>query len=488
MTPRECSFFDRPVHFGLGDAAHPSSERHGLAQHRARYGTEPRIRGKALHDRMRDCGLTGHGGAHFPVAVKWDAALADLGPGVLVVNAAEGEPASAKDAALLQLRPHLVLDGAAAAAERLGLAEVIVWLHDAPGDSLSGATRHSIEQAIAERAALGSSEPSMRVVSAPPAYVSGENSAVVRAIRGLLVDGVSAPAAPTTVADPARPWGDGPRIVVQNTETLARIALLAYGEWPLTTLVTIARAATAEQVDRTVVEVPRSALLAEVVESVAAGASTGPVLLGGYGGEWIPHTELTTLAMNQASARSLGHSLGAGVILLPPVEVPFVSFVAQLADYLAGESAGQCGPCIFGLRAIADRLGAASKTAKRMTAVPTDESLQRLLALVDGRGACKHPDSVVRMVRSALRLVSPAAVGSETASRPSGGATASTSVVRIDRSRCTGVGICARLAPAAISLDPWGYPLIDVESDTDIRQLQRAIRGCPRGALQLVPA
>ena len=41
-----------------------------------------------------------------------------------MVNAAEGEPASAKDSALLDVAPHLVLDGAVVAARALGAREI----------------------------------------------------------------------------------------------------------------------------------------------------------------------------------------------------------------------------------------------------------------------------------------------------------------------------------------------------------------------------
>jgi NADH:ubiquinone oxidoreductase subunit F (NADH-binding) len=68
---------------------------------------------------------------------------------------------------------------------------------------------------------------------------------------------------------------------------------------------------------------------------------------------------------------------------------------------MAGESAGQCGPCVFGLPAIAGDL-------ERLAAGRADpEVLERIRsrsAIVEGRGGCRHPDGVVRMVRSALTV------------------------------------------------------------------------------------
>jgi len=49
---------------------------------------------------LDESGLTGHGGAHFPVAQKLRAAIQSPPGGTVVAYAAEGEPGSAKDSAL----------------------------------------------------------------------------------------------------------------------------------------------------------------------------------------------------------------------------------------------------------------------------------------------------------------------------------------------------------------------------------------------------
>ena len=56
--------------------------------------------------------VKGRGGANFPFAIKLESTAGARGNPLVVVNAAEGEPASAKDLGLLLLAPHLVLDGA----------------------------------------------------------------------------------------------------------------------------------------------------------------------------------------------------------------------------------------------------------------------------------------------------------------------------------------------------------------------------------------
>ena len=67
--------------------------------------------------------------------------------------------------------------------------------------------------------------------------------------------------------------------------------------------------------------------------------------------------------------------------------------------WLAGQGAGQCGPCVFGLPAIADDF---AQLAGGRPKGPVLDRLDRRLTTINGRGACRHPDGAVRLARSAL--------------------------------------------------------------------------------------
>jgi NADH:ubiquinone oxidoreductase subunit F (NADH-binding) len=72
-------------------------------------------------------------------------------------------------------------------------------------------------------------------------------------------------------------------------------------------------------------------------------------------------------------------------------------------DYLAAQSAGQCGPCLYGLRAIGDAFDLVARGRAR------DGELARLRrwgAEVTDRGACRHPDGAARFLASALEVFS----------------------------------------------------------------------------------
>jgi NADH:ubiquinone oxidoreductase subunit F (NADH-binding) len=123
------------------------------------------------------------------------------------------------------------------------------------------------------------------------------------------------------------------------------------------------------------------------------------VLIGGYFGTWVAPSAISSLRLGRADLARAGASLGCGVIAVLPASACPLAEVARITKWLAGQSAGQCGPCAFGLPAIADALG---------TAVAGDPSgraeaaLRRWLPMVEGRGACKLPDGVSRFVGSAL--------------------------------------------------------------------------------------
>jgi ferredoxin len=51
---------------------------------------------------------------------------------------------------------------------------------------------------------------------------------------------------------------------------------------------------------------------------------------------------------------------------------------------------------------------------------------------------------------------------------------------------CTGHGLCAELVPERITLDDWGYPIVDGPVTPAVREHAiRAVKACPALALKL---
>jgi NADH:ubiquinone oxidoreductase subunit F (NADH-binding) len=132
-----------------------------------------------------------------------------------------------------------------------------------------------------------------------------------------------------------------------------------------------------------------------------AGGPSAPLqalLLGGYFGAWVDAGQAAGRPFSAAGLAALGAGPGAGLIAALPAGACGLSETARVVRYLAGQSAGQCGPCRFGLAAVAGEL---ERIAEGRAADPG--LLRRWLGQVDGRGGCAHPSGAVRLAHSALR-------------------------------------------------------------------------------------
>ena len=380
-----------------------------LRAHLARYGPTPyRGRANLLIADIEASGLTGRGGAAFPVHRKLALvarAGARQGRKVVVANGAESEPASRKDEMLLRLAPNLVLDGLQLAAEAVGATEAHLYLHYAPGPQ--------ILRALAERSSAGLDWLGVTITQAPPRFLAGQEAAVVNRLGG-------GPALPTfqppRVSE--RGLGGGPTLV-QNVETLAHLALIArYGpRWfravgtsdePGSMLTTIYRPDAKAHIREAAIGTPLSALLGASDGASDGDGAGGPGvqawLVGGYHGTWLPMPDAAGVTLDNVSLRRFGAAAGAGVLAALPSGRCGLTEAARVTGYLAAESAGQCGPCLNGLPRIAAALAELAGSGHRRQ---TRADLERWSGLVKGRGACNHPDGTVRFVRSALTVFEP---------------------------------------------------------------------------------
>jgi ferredoxin len=62
--------------------------------------------------------------------------------------------------------------------------------------------------------------------------------------------------------------------------------------------------------------------------------------------------------------------------------------------------------------------------------------------------------------------------------------------IRVNPIACDGSGLCAELLPERVTLDDWGYPIIDPRPLTpDLeKHAERAVSACPTLAFLLRPA
>ena len=354
-----------------------------------------------LVSELEKSGLRGRGGGWFPAARKAHAVVESAAARrawssgrrpVVVANAMEGEPASNKDAVLLQTSPHLVLDGIQAVAQMIGADRAFIALHR------SSPVVWLVERALSER-----DDPiEIELVQPPSRYVASEESALAHWAG----DGMATPVAGDR---PFMRGVSGRPTAVHNVETLAHIGLIARfgGDWfasvgaagaPGTSLVSVGGAVSTPGV----IEVATGVPVAEIIKRCNgfSGEVSG-FLTGGYGGSWVSSDSLQAASWSPESVAEAGGVIGAGILWALDARNCPIRELERVASWMAGESAGQCGPCRFGLPAIASDLDVLGRQSAGMV------DLQRLnarLPLVTQRGGCKHPDGVARFVSTGLHV------------------------------------------------------------------------------------
>ncbi|HEV3172552.1 MAG TPA: NADH-ubiquinone oxidoreductase-F iron-sulfur binding region domain-containing protein [Actinocrinis sp.] len=377
-----------------------------LAGHVGAHGPLPGHDGPAILDAVDRSGLTGRGGAAFPTGRKMRAVVdatarvrrsARQQGAVVVANGCEGEPASAKDRTLLTRAPHLVLDGIAAAARAIGANRAHLCLHED-----EHALIQVVQLALKERRSAGIDAVDVQIAALPHRYVASEETSLIQFLDG-------GPAMPRFT--PPRPFERGVAgrpTLVDNVETLAHVGLIArHGPaWfrasgmanaPGTALVTVGGAVTHPGV----YEISLGITGAELLE--LAGGAAEPlqaVLTGGYFGAWLPESRFLATRIAPKDLAAAGAAMGAGIFVALPRTSCALAETARVARYMAEQSAGQCGPCINGLPALAGALEALARRGD--TRAP--DYINSLAPYVAGRGACHHPDGTTRLIASALSV------------------------------------------------------------------------------------
>ena len=340
-------------------------------------------------DLLDAAGLTGRGGAAFSTAVKVRAA-GEEGAAV-IVNACDGEIGAAKDGYVVE--HHL--------AELVRGAELVT-----PARARSvryAAHRGSAAATTLQRAGLD-------VIEAPARYVSSEETSLISLAGGGL-------ARPMTKRMPfVRGGRDSagrtvrPTVVI-NAETVWRVAqIAAHGPaWfrsfgtaaePGPRLVTLTGAVQHPGVLDTEAGVP----LAGLLDAAGADPAARHLVIGGLGGVVAPLADAREVTWSTADLARFGGSVGPGVIqVLDPQQCP-VEVVGAYLALAASETAGQCGPCMFGVPALSAAWG------DLVVDGPSPARLDVVRAragLLPDRGACRFPDGVARFTASALGALEP---------------------------------------------------------------------------------
>ncbi len=320
---------------------------------------------------ISDAGLRGRGGAGFPTGTKWqtviDQRVGRNEPITVVVNAAEGEPGSFKDRAIIAANPYRVLEGALIAAHAVGADRVVVAVKESFTSTIDALAR-----AIAEIEEAGvAAGVRIEIAPGPGQYLFGEESAMLEVLDGRPpFPRVTPPYRHGVEASPAvdagTDWVMENPVLVNNVETMANVAgiIINGAAWfrelgtiesPGTIVCTVTGRTSTHGVGEFAMGTP----LAEVIETLGGGPMEERRIIGAISGvanAVVPASKFTT-PLTHEDMRAAGTGLGAAGFIILDDATDFVSTAASAARFLAVESCGQCEPCKSDGLAVAVALG-----------------------------------------------------------------------------------------------------------------------------------
>ncbi len=361
-------------------------------------GAALRMTSAQIVDEVTRSGLRGRGGAGFPTGAKWSSVLdaSRDAPPFVVCNAAEGEPGTFKDRALLRRNPYQVIEGLLVAGHALQSPSMIVATkrrYTAECERLADARREMIDGGWtgADR---------VEIVLGPDEYLYGEETALLEVVEGKLPMPRILP--PYMYGLHATMQHPSPT-VVNNVETLAHVAaVLGSGadqfrtagtqEAPGTMVFTVVGDVDSPGVWELPLGTPLGTLLdiagARDVQAIYSGVSNTVVT-----------PDLAELPLDFDSFREAGTGLGSGGFIVYDQSRCIVDVVASLSRFLAVESCAQCPPCKLHGVDIAEMLARLCREGG--TAVDMHTLRRRCASVTDGN-RCYLPVGHALVVGSAL--------------------------------------------------------------------------------------
>ncbi len=345
-------------------------------------------------------GLRGRGGAGFPTGSKWASVLEAVGTSgtpAVVCNAAEGEPGTYKDRALMARNPWAVVEGLCIAMHAVGAPRGVIATKERyplQAQRLTEARDAMAEQGFAGAAAV-------EILLGPDEYLYGEESGLLEVVEGKL---------PLPRILPPYMYGLNATMqqpnptVVNNVETLAHVpGILREGaerfrqqgtvQAPGTMVFTVVGDVDSPGVYELPLGTPLRTLLVDIagardVKAVYSGTSNTVIVPG-----------LLDLPLDFDSFAEAGTGLGSGGFVVYGADRCIVAVTAALSRFLAVESCGQCPPCKLHGVELFERLERLCRQGGRAADL---QEIRKRCALVTDSNRCYLPVGHALLVQSTL--------------------------------------------------------------------------------------
>lgn len=361
-------------------------------------------------DMVRKANLRGRGGVGFSAGMKWYfcSLNKDVFPKYLIGNADEGEPGTFKDRAILEKRPHLLIEGMVIAAYAIGTEYGFIYLRG-EYPKAKGILNRAIGEAYS-RGYLGENilgkgvRFHLTVHQGAGAYICGEASTLLESLEGRR----GHPRIPYHRLANVGAWGKP--TIVNNIETLSNVPLVIrigpeeYTKIGPATSPGPKLYSVSGHVNKPgLYEFPMGTSLRELIYTHAGGIRGGKklkaVIPGGISTAVLTPDKIDT-PMDFDSVNKAGSWLGTGAVIVMDETTCMVKVLWRALKFYEHESCGKCTPCREGtgwLRRIVERI----ENGKG-----TDEDIELIVDIVDNirdKAFCPLVDGAVIAVESMLR-------------------------------------------------------------------------------------
>lgn len=351
-----------------------------------------------LIELVKASGLRGRGGAGFPTGLKWSFVPKDAPEKYLLCNNDEGEPGTFKDRYILELSPHMLIEGMIISAYAIGAKKAYIYTRCEFYEEIAW-----MEQAIAEAYRAGylgqnilGSKFSFDLdhYTGAGAYICGEETGLISSLEGKKGQPKLKPPFPAISGYLGKPT------VVNNTETLAVVPWLVLNgaekykaigtaKSPGTKLFCIS----GPVVRPGVYELPLGYPLMRLIEEDAGGLLPGKklkaVIPGGASAPVLTAAEAATMSLDYEAMAAAKTMLGSGAVIVIPEGQSMVELLKVTVDFYHHESCGQCTPCREGtgwlsniMRGVYERKGKL-KDIERLIEIANNMEGKTICALSD---------------------------------------------------------------------------------------------------------
>ncbi len=351
----------------------------------------------AIVEALKASGITGFGGAGFPAGIKWEAVRREPGPRYVVVNADEGEPGTIKDRYVMELRPHLFLEGVLIAMRFAEAEHGWIYLREEYATA-----RERLTRALEELRSAGLLEGrTLELVVGAGAYIAGEETAMLESMEGRRAMPRLRPPFPAQFGYLGRPT------LINNVETLAHIPAILRngGSWWAGLGRREAQGSRLWSVSGAVgtpgcYEAPSGITTRELVDEFAGGfvGEVGAVVPGGAASGILPPAAFDT-PLTRDALREWAAGVGSAAVQVFPTSYSPLRLLAETMRFFAEESCQKCTPCRIGNRA----LHHLCEELEHGRAAMTREKLDEWLLAMEKTSICGLGQASPIPVRNAMR-------------------------------------------------------------------------------------